>query len=223
MTAGCTRAREALKRNDPSAIERLRVHAARCEECAGPLALWDEVSRTAPSLRREWESPALPAKIAAAIEKEKASPESAPPPRAAAPAKRFQWIPLAAAAALFLVSMVGLQVFRNSGGREPLVNAASTSNPLLTDRSLEDVEIAEANYVRSIERLSALARPRIENPTTPIFVNYREKLQLLDSAIVEIRAQIDSNRFNSHLRRELLAMYQEKQRTLQELMKEATS
>ncbi|MEO8188993.1 MAG: hypothetical protein ABI682_01520 [Acidobacteriota bacterium] len=216
MTAGCTRAREALERNDPSAIERLRVHAARCEECAGPLALWDEVSRTAPSLRREWESPALFGRIADAIENEKAS-------AAAAPSKRFQWIPLAAAAALFLVSMVGLQVFRNSGGREPLVNAASTSNPLLSDRSLEDVEIAEANYVRSIERLSVLARPRIENPTTPIFVNYREKLQLLDSAIVEIRAQIDSNRFNSHLRRELLAMYQEKQRTLQEIMKEATS
>jgi hypothetical protein len=77
--------------------------------------------------------------------------------------------------------------------------------------------------VRSIERLSVQARTRIENPKTPLFANYREKIQLLDSAIVEIRAQIEGNRFNSHLRRELLAMYQEKQRTLQELMKEASS
>jgi hypothetical protein len=130
---------------------------------------------------------------------------------------------MAAAAALFLVAMIGLQVFRNSGGREPLVNAASTSDPLLSDRSLQEVETAEANYVRSIERLSAQARTRIENPKTPLFANYREKIQLLDSAIVEIRAQIEGNRFNSHLRRELLAMYQEKQRTLQELMKEASS
>ncbi len=224
MTGRCTRAQEALKRNDPSAIERLRVHAARCAECAEPLALWDEIASAAPSLRREWESPRLFPKIAAAIDTEKFSrPAVAEAPAAPASSRKFQWIPMAAAASLFVVAMVGLQVFRNSGGREPLVNAASTSNPLLTDRSLEEVETAEANYVRSIERLSVLARPRIANPTTPLFVNYREKLQLLDSAIVEIRAQIEMNRFNSHLRRELLAMYQEKQRTLQELMKEATS
>ena len=52
---------------------------------------------------------------------------------------------------------------------------------------------------------------------------YREKLQLLDSAIAELRGQIEQNRFNTHLRRELLAMYQEKQRTLQDLTKEAKS
>ncbi len=223
MTPGCTRAQDALRRNDPSAMERLRVHAARCVECAKPLALWDEISTTAPSLRREWKSPDLFPRIAGALEAERALRPAGDARMNAAAASRFQWIPLAAAAVLFLVAMVGLQVFRNSGGREPLVNAASTGNPLLTDRSLEEVETAEANYVRSIDRLSILARPRIENPTTPLLVNYREKIQLLDSAIVEIRAQIDANRFNSHLRRELLAVYQEKQRTLQELMKEATS
>jgi len=130
---------------------------------------------------------------------------------------------MAAAAALFVIAVAGLQVFRNSGGREPLVNAGATKDPLLSDRSLEDVETAEANYVRSIDKLSELARPRIENPTTPILVNYREKLLVLDSAITETRNQIAGNRFNSHLRRELLAMYQEKQRTLQELMKEEKS
>ncbi len=42
---------------------------------------------------------------------------------------------------------------------------------------------------------------------------------LLDSAIAEMRAEADRNRFNTHLRKELLAMYREKQRTLQDLMK----
>ena len=226
LNAPCSRAREAFRRDDPSAIERLRVHAARCAECAAALAVWDGIESEAPALRKEWESPALFPRIAAALEAEKArhpgapAPDASPRPR---PAGRFRWVPMAAAAALFLVAMIGLQVFRNSGGREPLVNAASTSDPLLSDRSLQEVETAEANYVRSIERLSAQARTRIENPKTPLFANYREKIQLLDSAIVEIRAQIEGNRFNSHLRRELLAMYQEKQRTLQELMKEASS
>jgi hypothetical protein len=225
VNAPCSRAREAFRRDDPSAIERLRVHAARCAECAAAVEVWDGIESQAPALRKEWESPALFPRIAAALEAEKArrpaAPEPDAPPRPAA--GRFRWVPMAAAAALFLVAMIGLQVFRNSGGREPLVNAASTSDPLLSDRSMEEVETAEANYVRSIERLSAQARTRIENPKTPLFANYREKLQLLDSAIVEIRAQIEGNRFNSHLRRELLAMYQEKQRTLQELMKEASS
>ncbi|MDQ2978541.1 MAG: hypothetical protein M3R62_04930 [Acidobacteriota bacterium] len=227
MNAPCSRAREAFRRDDPSAIERLRVHAARCAECSAALAVWDGIESQASALRKQWESPALFPRIAAALEAEKAQRPSAPEPDASSrprpAAGRFRWVPMAAAAALFLVAMIGLQVFRNSGGREPLVNAASTSDPLLSDRSLQEVETAESNYVRSIERLSALVRTRIENPKTPLFANYREKIQLLDSAIVEIRAQIEGNRFNSHLRRELLAMYQEKQRTLQELMKEASS
>lgn len=224
MKGPCTRALEAFRRDDAPAIDRLRVHAASCVECAPQLALWDSISSEAPSLRKEWESPALFPRIAAALEAERVrTPGAAHAAPAPAAAKRFSWIPIAAAAALFVLATVGLQVFRNSGGREPLVNAAGTRNPLLTDRSLDEVETAEANYVRSIDRLSALARPRIQNPTTPLFVNYREKLLLLDSAIAEIRTQIEGNRFNSHLRRELLAMYQEKQRTLQELMKEAQS
>jgi len=220
---GCGRAKDALRRDDASAVDRLRVHAARCDECRESLALWDEISKAAPSLRKSWESPALFPRIAAAVEAERARP-AVEAPAASEPAPgRFRWIPMAAAAALFVLAMVGLQVFRNSGGREPLVNASATKDPLLNDRSLEDVETAEANYVRSIDRLSTLARTKIENPTTPLLVNYREKLLLLDSAITETRTQIAGNRFNSHLRRELLAMYQEKQRTLQELMKEEKS
>jgi len=49
-------------------------------------------------------------------------------------------------------------------------------------------------------------------------LNYKEKLQLLDSAIADLKSSIDLNRYNTHLRKELIAMYQEKQRTLQSLM-----
>jgi hypothetical protein len=34
-----------------------------------------------------------------------------------------------------------------------------------------------------------------------------------------MRGEIERNRFNTHLRRELLAIYREKQQTLQELMR----
>ena len=54
-------------------------------------------------------------------------------------------------------------------------------------------------------------------------LNYREKLALLDSAIADLRSGIEQNRYNTHLRRELLAAYREKQQTLQNLMKEVQS
>jgi hypothetical protein len=55
---------------------------------------------------------------------------------------------------------------------------------------------------------------------SPLLVNYREKLLVLDSAIAECRAQLDQNRFNAHLRRELLSIYQMKQAALTEVLQE---
>ncbi len=55
---------------------------------------------------------------------------------------------------------------------------------------------------------------------TPLQANYREKLLVLDSAIDELRAQAGLNPSNAHLRYELLAVYQEKQRTLEGILEE---
>ena len=53
-----------------------------------------------------------------------------------------------------------------------------------------------------------------------MLVNYRERLTVIDAAIADCRAQIERNRFNTHLRKELLSIYKQKQRTLQELVGE---
>ena len=120
--------------------------------------------------------------------------------------------------------MIGLYVFKpGDSGREPMSNLRVPGEPLMTQETLNEVENAESKYLESIEKLSLLARPRLQSPETSLLAAYREKLQLLDSAIAECRSQIEQNQFNTHLRRELLAMYQEKQRTLQDLMKEAKS
>jgi len=47
----------------------------------------------------------------------------------------------------------------------------------------------------------------------------RDALSLLDTAIAELRSQLDQNRFNTHLRKELLAVYQEKQHTLEQVVR----
>src|SRR5437879_11815327 len=95
-----------------------------------------------------------------------------------------------------------------------------TAKRLLNKQAVREVEAAEAAYNKSIEKLSALAGPRIEHAATPLMVSYREKLLLLDGAIAECRANIEQNRWNAHLRQELLEIYQQKQRTLQDVVGE---
>lgn len=219
MSGDCRRFEKALARG-PEAVAALEVHAASCGDCGERLRLWKEISKAAPSLKKEWESPDLLARITGVI--------AAAPPQtgqaAPAPRRRLSWVPAAAAAALFVLAMIGVSVFKpGESGREPMSNLRVPREPLMTQDTLDEVESAEAKYLQSIEKLSLLARPRLQSPETSLLANYREKLQLLDSAIAECRSQIEQNRFNTHLRRELLAMYQEKQRTLQDLMKEAKS
>jgi len=215
----CRQFDKALARGQEG-VAALEIHAASCGDCRERLRLWKEISQAAPALKKEWESPDLFPRIARAL-------AAAPPQGAQAPAlprRRVTWIPAAAAAAIFVLSMIGLSVFRpGESGREPISNLRVPREPLMTQETLKEVENAESKYLQSIEKLSLLARPRLQSPETSLLAAYREKLQLLDSAIAETRDQIEQNRFNTHLRRELLAMYQEKQRTLQDLMKEAKS
>jgi hypothetical protein len=163
-------------------------------------------------MRKSWESPALWPRIAQAMAR---SPR--PAPRPASP--RFRGLAAAAVAALVILSAVGVRVFRDRSGREPLANLAVSRQALLSDEALHDVEAAEGAYLASIDKLSRLARPRLDDPDSALAAAYREKLLVLDSEISEMRGEIERNRFNTHLRKELLAIYREKQRTLQDLMK----
>jgi hypothetical protein len=72
--------------------------------------------------------------------------------------------------------------------------------------------------VQAIDKLAAEAQPQLENPATPLLANYHEKLIVLDSGIADLRAQAGINPSNAQLRYQLLAMYQEKQHTLEEVL-----
>ena len=43
----------------PELMPDMRAHAEECPACAAQLHLWEEISRVAPGLREEWESPFL--------------------------------------------------------------------------------------------------------------------------------------------------------------------
>ena len=88
---------------------------------------------------------------------------------------------------------------------------------LLTEDALEAIEASEAKYVQAIDELTRLAAPRLDMPDSPRLVNLQERLTVIDAAIAEYRAEIERNRFNAHLRRQLLCIYQEKRRTLEQI------
>jgi hypothetical protein len=219
MKATCSDLERALSSGEPDVLAAFEAHAQGCKACAAELAGWRRIAEAAPSLHKSWDSPQLWPAIHQRLAEESQSP-------AARKARRggLRWVPAAAMAALFAVAAAGLLVFRNSGGRDPLVaHWQTTKDPILADSAANEVEAAEKSYVESIEKLSQLAEPRLSAASTPIALNYRERLAVLDAAIADLRSSIEQNRYNTHLRRELLAVYREKQKTLQDLMKEVKS
>jgi len=223
MTFTCTDLDEALRSEEPGALEQARVHAQTCLACRESLAVWAEITAAAPGLRQSWESPDLWPRIHQSLAEESQR-------RAAQEGQWWRhWQMAAATAGLAAVIAIGL-VLRGPapspapapGPESPgvLKGSEDPQRRLLTERALRAVETSEADYAASIEHLAKVAEPLLENPGTPVLASYREKLQLLDAAIADCRTEIDRNRFNAHLRRELLSIYQEKQRTLRALLEE---
>jgi hypothetical protein len=98
---------------------------------------------------------------------------------------------------------------------------ASGDRELLTERALSEVRQAESAYAKSIEKLSALAEKDLQSSPSPVAAAYREKLTMLDSAIADAKITVQQNRYNTYLRAELASLYQEKQKTLQEWLRNA--
>jgi hypothetical protein len=220
-TRECPEFEKALSRGE-DAVAALEIHAGGCDDCRGRLKLWNEISRAAPALKKSWDSPQLFPAIARALST--ASRPAAPIAAGPARPRRFAWLPAAVAASLFILSMIGLSIFKpGESARDPFGRPSMGKEPLMSNDTMKEVEEAESNYLVSIEKLSRLAESRMANPASPLLVSYREKLQLLDSAIGDLRGQLEGNRFNTHLRKELLAMYQEKKRTLEQVVKEVKS
>ena len=190
----------------------LEVHANACAACAEELRAWKNVSLAAQELKEEWHSPNLWPRIARKLEEQRVSEN------------RFRrWFGVAwilspawqtAAALAVLVVITGSAVWMIV--RPPAPDSQKAA--LLSNSAVKNVERAESAYVHAIDELDAQARPQLDNPATPLMASYREKLLVLDGAIAELRSQANLNPGNGHLRRELLAMYQEKQDTLEEVL-----
>ncbi len=198
MIFQCNDLERALR--SPELMPDARAHAERCEQCREQLYMWSEISRLAPGLHEEWDSPSLWPRIRADL-------AAAAPQRKAIPIWRWG---LAAAAVVTLAVALSLPWRGRQQGLD-----------FLTEDALHEVQRSESAYARSIERLSAVAADSLQQSPAPLAAAYREKLVLLDSAIADLRANVENNRYNVYLQTQLASLYREKQKTLQEWLENA--
>ncbi len=196
----------------------LELHASSCADCANEVRAWKALGIAAQELRDYQESPALWPRIEKALAQQ-----------AKKSADRKTWwerlvswrnVPMVwqAAMAGALVLLMAVTAGYLYVNRHPGPGPVEATNPLLKDSKVAEVERAERDYMKAIDKLAGEAKPQLDTPDSPLMSSYREKLIMLDSAIDELRMQAGQNPSNAHLRYQLLAIYQEKQATLQEVL-----
>jgi hypothetical protein len=216
MNATCNDRERIFEDGTPAEWTALEAHAATCPVCAEELRAWKSLSVAAEELRDYSDSPSFWPRIERAL-----AEEAARKPQRAERKGWFSFLPsfspawqtaLAGAFVLLLTISAGWFVIHRP------VHTVDNDASLLKSGALKEVESAESAYERAIDKLAAEAKPQLENPSTPLLANYHEKLLVLDSAIADLRAQAGMNPSNAYLRYQLLAMYQEKQHTLEEVL-----
>ena len=201
MTILCNNFDDLLLEGDAFSMRIAAEHAAGCESCAEKLASWNEISDTAHGLHTTWDNEMLWPRIERAIRADK---------------KRSRaWMWQIAAAFLIFAFIGGLAWYGHQRMR-----AVEFDNAILRESAVDQVEAAEKAHIAAIDNLEKVTAAKLEDPSSPLLVSYKEKLMLLDDAIAECQANIDRNRQNAHLRRQLLAIYSEKQQTLQQVLRE---
>jgi len=194
----------------------LEAHAASCPLCAEEVRAWKSLSVAAEELRDYSDSPLLWARIERALA-ENAERRTQRGQRwswfSRLPRFSLGWQTALAGAFVLLLAISGGWIYIH----QP-VAPVDNDKSLLRSSALKQVESAETAYERAIDKLATETKPQLENPATPLLANYHEKLLVLDSAIADLRAQAGLNPSNAQLRYQLLAVYQEKQRTLEEVL-----
>jgi anti-sigma-K factor RskA len=216
MNATCDDRDHILKDGTPTEWTALEAHAATCSSCAEELRAWKSLSMAAEELRDYTDSPSLWPRIQRSLAEESARTKLSKTPWS----REIFWQSVSFSRQAIAASAVVLVLTFSAGWFYLHRAVPAQSADFLKTKALAEVERTESAYMQAIDKLAADAKPQLENPETPLLANYREKLLVLDSAIDDLRAQTGQNPCNAHLRYQLLAMYQEKQRTLQEILEE---
>jgi hypothetical protein len=201
MTIQCSEFDTLLLEGDPYSMEIATQHAQSCQACAETLMSWNDITATARQLHTTWPNDMLWPRIQRALRQEQRGSS----------ARLWQ---IAAA----IVLLVGAGALVWTAHRQ--TQRQEFENVIMRTVAVDQVEKAEQAHLQAIDHLEKIAQPKLDDASTSLMVSYREKLMLLDDAIKECQTNIERNRQNAHLRRQLLTIYSEKQRTLQDVLRE---
>lgn len=197
---------------NPDLMAEARTHIKTCSACRREFHLWTDISSAAVQLHEEWDAPGLWPQIYQKLKAEQRLVASPP---------WKNWKIWAMAATLLVAAGGASLVLERQQMPQSPPAVSSQGQDFLTEQALLDVEKNEAAYRKSIDQLTRLAEPELQNNASPAAVNAREKLLMLDAAIADTRLSVDSNRFNLHMQTALAGLYHEKQQTLKELLASA--
>jgi len=214
MNVTCSDRERIFEDGTPAEWAALEAHATSCPLCAQEVRGWKSLSVAAKQLCDYSDSPSFWPRIERALAEQAGRKAQSTGLRRWLlffPSLSIRWqTALAVTFVLILTMSAGWVYFqRPVEPRDP---------SLLKSSALKEVESAETAYERAIDKLAAEAKPQLDNPATPLLANYHEKLLVLNSAIADLRAQAGMNPSNAQLRYQLLAMYREKQHTLEEVL-----
>ena len=77
----------------------------------------------------------------------------------------------------------------------------------------------ERRYERSIQRLEMDARLQMADLDLELLFLYRDRLETIDEQIAQCKEALSSNSGNAHIRRYMLAAFQDKKDTLREIVR----
>jgi hypothetical protein len=92
------------------------------------------------------------------------------------------------------------------------------SKKYLSNSALNRVEKKELEYEEAITDLEKLASAELTSNETDLFLLYRDKIETLNAQIAQCKEALENNPYSVHIRRYLLAAYQEKKETLAEVL-----
>ncbi|HET7437791.1 MAG TPA: hypothetical protein VFN10_24005 [Thermoanaerobaculia bacterium] len=203
MTISCEEFDQLLLEGDAASLLVAEQHAQDCAACLERLDDWSEISAVAQTMRAEWSSDTLWPRIRREL-------QLAPPPQRV----YANWFRVAAA--ILITVALGASAWYVAHLR----SQREFDRDILRLAVLDEVQRAEESHEKAIAQLEKLAEAKLDEADAPAITTYKEKLMLLDTAIAECQSAIDRNRQNAYLRKQLLAMYSEKQQTLREVLRE---
>lgn len=208
MNIRCEQIDDLLLEGDPLSLETAAKHAEHCPGCMQTLTDWNEISDTAASMKTAWENDLLWPRIERAIKQETKRNSTID----------STWQMWRVAAVVLLTFGIAASAWFVTRSK-----ARDFDEAILRSTAMDEVERAEQAHIAAIGQLERVAEKKLDNDASPLMVSYKEKLLLLDDAIAQCETQIEHNRQNAHLRKQLLAMYTEKQATLQDVLQEGTN